>query len=56
MEKGAKHRPFCCDRCRLVDLGKWFKEDYVLDRPLRPGDLRDLPEIAEDDGESAPDR
>jgi hypothetical protein len=22
------HRPFCSERCRLVDLGKWAAEDY----------------------------
>lgn len=21
-------RPFCCERCRLIDLGKWANEDY----------------------------
>lgn len=20
--------PFCCDRCRLVDLNRWMTEDY----------------------------
>lgn len=23
-------RPFCSDRCRLVDLGKWASEDYRI--------------------------
>jgi endogenous inhibitor of DNA gyrase (YacG/DUF329 family) len=31
--------PFCSDRCRLVDLGKWFREDFVASRPLRPEDV-----------------
>ncbi len=22
--------PFCSQRCRLVDLGRWLKEDYRL--------------------------
>jgi endogenous inhibitor of DNA gyrase (YacG/DUF329 family) len=30
--------PFCSDRCRLADLGHWFREDYVASRPLRPGE------------------
>jgi hypothetical protein len=21
-------RPFCSEKCRLVDLGQWFEEDY----------------------------
>ena len=28
--------PFCSDRCKLVDLGKWFSEDYRTSEPLRP--------------------
>ncbi len=28
--------PFCSDRCKLVDLGKWFNEDYRISEPLRP--------------------
>ncbi len=23
-------RPFCSDRCRLVDLGKWVDEKYSI--------------------------
>ncbi len=26
--------PFCCDRCRLVDLGKWFNESYRTTRRI----------------------
>ena len=26
--------PFCCDRCRLVDLGKWFNESYRMTRRI----------------------
>ncbi len=26
-------RPFCSDRCRLIDLGEWFSEDRAI-----PGD------------------
>jgi endogenous inhibitor of DNA gyrase (YacG/DUF329 family) len=37
----AEHRPFCGDRCRLADLGRWFREDYVVSRPLRPDDRPD---------------
>jgi endogenous inhibitor of DNA gyrase (YacG/DUF329 family) len=22
--------PFCCRRCRLIDLGRWLDEDYRL--------------------------
>jgi endogenous inhibitor of DNA gyrase (YacG/DUF329 family) len=22
------YRPFCSERCRLIDLGQWLEEDY----------------------------
>ncbi len=31
-------RPFCSERCRLLDLGKWASEDYRI-----PGDKKDRP-------------
>ncbi|NVB40087.1 DNA gyrase inhibitor YacG [Pseudenhygromyxa sp. WMMC2535] len=32
------HRPFCSDRCKMVDLGRWLDEDYRISRPLGPDD------------------
>jgi endogenous inhibitor of DNA gyrase (YacG/DUF329 family) len=29
--------PFCSDRCKLVDLGKWLGEEYRIPG-ARPGD------------------
>lgn len=23
-------RPFCCERCKLIDLGAWASEDYKI--------------------------
>ena len=34
-------RPFCSQRCKLVDLGNWLGEKYRISRPLRPEDLSD---------------
>ena len=28
--------PFCSGRCKMVDLGKWFGEEYKISEPLRP--------------------
>jgi uncharacterized protein len=25
--------PFCSDRCRMADLGKWLNEDYKIPGP-----------------------
>lgn len=31
--------PFCSQRCKLIDLGKWLDEDYRISEPLRPDHL-----------------
>lgn len=28
------HRPFCSERCKLIDLGAWASENYSI--PLEP--------------------
>jgi endogenous inhibitor of DNA gyrase (YacG/DUF329 family) len=35
-------RPFCSERCKLLDLGKWVSEEYrVPGKPLREEPLED---------------
>jgi endogenous inhibitor of DNA gyrase (YacG/DUF329 family) len=39
---GNPHRPFCSERCRLIDLGQWATESYRIpvaenDRGSDPG-------------------
>lgn len=29
--------PFCSERCRLIDLGRWLDEAYALPERKRPG-------------------
>jgi uncharacterized protein len=39
------HRPFCSDRCQLIDLGGWAEERYRI-----PGLKFDLePDVDDDD-------
>jgi len=33
--------PFCSQRCKLIDLGKWLREDYRISEPLTPDHLAD---------------
>jgi endogenous inhibitor of DNA gyrase (YacG/DUF329 family) len=33
--------PFCSPRCKLIDLGKWFNEEYRISRELQPEELLD---------------
>jgi uncharacterized protein len=28
------HAPFCSDRCRTIDLGKWASGGYVISSPV----------------------
>lgn len=32
----SKWRPFCSERCRLIDLGEWFDEKKRLPEEERP--------------------
>jgi len=43
--EGNKWRPFCSERCKLIDLGEWATEKYGV-----PG------EEAEDGGEETTDK
>ena len=40
--------PFCSERCRLIDLGRWHDEAYALPETKRADD--DEGEAAEADG------
>lgn len=31
-DTGNRFRPFCCERCRLIDLGKWANEEYRVEQ------------------------
>lgn len=31
--------PFCSERCKLIDLHRWFTGQYRIDRDLTPDDL-----------------
>lgn len=28
--KGNEHRPFCSERCKLIDFGAWADEEYNI--------------------------
>ena len=30
--------PFCSERCRLIDLGKWASGAYVISSPAQDGE------------------
>lgn len=38
--------PFCSDRCRMIDLGNWASEKYVISTPVQksePDELEEAP-------------
>jgi uncharacterized protein len=44
----SEYRPFCSERCRLIDLGAWLSEKHAV-----PGDA---PELSEESGPDEPDQ
>jgi endogenous inhibitor of DNA gyrase (YacG/DUF329 family) len=45
------HRPFCSERCRLADLGKWLDGGFRITAPVSEEDL-DQGDVSDDtDGE-----
>ena len=48
-EAENRNRPFCSERCRLVDLGRWLSGDYAVPaEPVDPDELPRRPPPAED--------
>jgi len=37
--EGNPFRPFCSERCKLIDLGAWAAEEYRI--PVKPEDESD---------------
>ncbi len=52
-KKSVKHKdpdfPFCSDRCRLIDLGKWASGGYVISSPVSDN-VDNSPEIPSSEG------
>jgi endogenous inhibitor of DNA gyrase (YacG/DUF329 family) len=43
---GSGDFPFCSERCRLIDLGKWASGGYVISTPITDPEM--LESIAEE--------
>jgi endogenous inhibitor of DNA gyrase (YacG/DUF329 family) len=56
MPGGNRAFPFCSDRCRLVDLGRWVDGRYALDPRTGKLDIVDPPDEAESTPEDGTDR
>ena len=33
--------PFCSHKCKMIDLGRWFNEEYTVPSEERPQDERE---------------
>lgn len=33
--------PFCSARCKMADLGRWFRDQYGIERELGPDEVPD---------------
>jgi endogenous inhibitor of DNA gyrase (YacG/DUF329 family) len=53
VESTAGDFPFCSERCKLVDLGKWASGQYVVSEPLQDtdeiADIRNFPASEDED-------
>lgn len=43
--------PFCSERCKMIDLGKWLGEEYRIASPLTIEDLQELEDLEEGEKE-----
>ena len=41
--------PFCSERCKIIDLGNWASEKYVISTPIQPN------ESEEEENNGSPD-
>lgn len=54
----AEHKwfPFCSERCKMVDLGRWFSDEFAFVEDLTRGnDMKNLAEIDDPDVRAALD-
>lgn len=45
--KDSPFRPFCSERCRLIDLGAWADGSYSIPTPLTPEEAESFEDLAD---------
>lgn len=53
MLSDSEYFPFCTDRCKLIDLGKWASGGYVISTPIT--DPEQLENIVEEQSRKSAD-
>lgn len=51
VDPSSENVPFCSDRCRLLDLGKWASGEYRVSSPVLDPELLEEVEQAQLDAE-----
>jgi endogenous inhibitor of DNA gyrase (YacG/DUF329 family) len=46
----GKYGPFCSQRCKMIDLGKWFGGEHTISEPLKAEHFNELED--EENGQS----
>ena len=41
-----RFRPFCCERCKMIDLGKWADEEFRVALPQEEQEFTSPPHQA----------
>jgi endogenous inhibitor of DNA gyrase (YacG/DUF329 family) len=47
----SEFRPFCSDRCKMVDMGHWLNESYTVPIQKTPDAMPDLDEFEIDEAD-----
>lgn len=47
----SEYRPFCCERCKMIDLGHWFDGSYSI-ASKEQLDEEDVEKVIKHHGES----
>lgn len=54
-ENAQRFRPFCSERCKMIDLGRWLDGSYAIPgEPVSDEDLEADLQTGSDDGEKKP--
>ena len=46
-DSANRHRPFCSERCRVIDLGAWASESYRIPVQENKNDIESAPDAGE---------
>jgi endogenous inhibitor of DNA gyrase (YacG/DUF329 family) len=51
----GKYGPFCSERCKLIDLGKWFSGENAISEPLKPEHFEKYADLTDEETGKRPE-